>query len=114
LVSHVRLVGVDISFEKNFYQLPFTPPLSGRQFGPSSGIRADYGSFGTLTSLRSQDGIPGTGIGSSALRWEDLPDVVEADGCVPLRQGIDPFGRYSEHNLCSSDQLSCSRIEGHA
>jgi hypothetical protein len=26
LVSHVRLVGVDISFEKNFYQLPFTPP----------------------------------------------------------------------------------------
>ena len=23
-------------FEKNFYRLPFTPPLSGRRFGPSS------------------------------------------------------------------------------
>jgi hypothetical protein len=22
---------------KNFYRLPFTPPLSGRQFGPSPG-----------------------------------------------------------------------------
>jgi hypothetical protein len=27
--SGIRLVGVSISFEKNFYQLPFTPPLSG-------------------------------------------------------------------------------------
>jgi hypothetical protein len=27
--SRVRLVGVFISFEKNFYRLPFTPPLSG-------------------------------------------------------------------------------------
>jgi hypothetical protein len=26
--SHVRLVGVSISFEKNFYRLPFTPPPS--------------------------------------------------------------------------------------
>jgi hypothetical protein len=26
--SRVRLVGVFISFEKNFYRLPFTPPLS--------------------------------------------------------------------------------------
>jgi hypothetical protein len=25
--SRVRLVGVSISFEKNFYRLPFTPPL---------------------------------------------------------------------------------------
>jgi hypothetical protein len=24
--SHVHLVGVSISFEKNFYRLPFTPP----------------------------------------------------------------------------------------
>jgi hypothetical protein len=27
--SRVHLVGVSISFEKNFYQLPFTPTLSG-------------------------------------------------------------------------------------
>jgi hypothetical protein len=32
--SRVRLVGVSISFEKNFYLLPFTPP-SSHQFGPS-------------------------------------------------------------------------------
>jgi hypothetical protein len=31
----VHLVGVSISFKKNFYRLPFTPPPSGRQFGPS-------------------------------------------------------------------------------
>jgi hypothetical protein len=31
----VHLVGVASSFEKNFYRLSFTPPLSGRQFGPS-------------------------------------------------------------------------------
>jgi hypothetical protein len=30
----VHLVGVSISLEKSFYRLPFTPPLSGRLFGP--------------------------------------------------------------------------------
>jgi hypothetical protein len=41
--SRVRLVGVSISFEKNFYRLPFTPPLFGSPFGPSfpSKIMAD-------------------------------------------------------------------------
>jgi hypothetical protein len=34
--SRVRLVGVFISFEKNFYRLPFTPPPSlVRCIGPS-------------------------------------------------------------------------------
>jgi hypothetical protein len=33
-----------------------------------------------LTSLRSKDGIPGTGFGFSALRWEELPDAAEVDG----------------------------------
>jgi hypothetical protein len=33
--EQVHLVGVSISFEKNFYRLPFTPPLSGRLIGPS-------------------------------------------------------------------------------
>jgi hypothetical protein len=33
--SHVRLVGVFISFEKNFYRLPFTPPSLVRRIGPS-------------------------------------------------------------------------------
>jgi hypothetical protein len=38
--SRVYLVGVSISFEKNFYRLPFTPPLSGspyRSFSLSGG-----------------------------------------------------------------------------
>jgi hypothetical protein len=30
--SRIRLVGVLISFEKNFYRLPFTPPLSGSPY----------------------------------------------------------------------------------
>jgi hypothetical protein len=30
--SRVHLVGVSISFEKNFYRLPFTPPLSGSPY----------------------------------------------------------------------------------
>jgi hypothetical protein len=30
--SRVHLVGVTISFEKNFYRLPFTPPLSGSPY----------------------------------------------------------------------------------
>jgi hypothetical protein len=35
--SCVRLVGVSISLEKNFYRLPFTPPPSlVRRIGPSN------------------------------------------------------------------------------
>jgi hypothetical protein len=30
--SRVHLVGVSISFEKNFYRLPFTPPFFGSPF----------------------------------------------------------------------------------
>jgi hypothetical protein len=33
--SRVHLVGVPISFEKNFYRLPFTPPSLVRRIGPS-------------------------------------------------------------------------------
>jgi hypothetical protein len=36
--SHVRLVVVPLSFVKNFYPLPFTPPISGsplRSFTPA-------------------------------------------------------------------------------
>jgi hypothetical protein len=33
--SRVRLFGVPISFEKNFYRLPFTPPSLVCHFGPS-------------------------------------------------------------------------------
>jgi hypothetical protein len=33
--SRVHLVGVFISFEKNFYRLPFTPPSLVRRIGSS-------------------------------------------------------------------------------
>jgi hypothetical protein len=35
--SLVQLVGVSISFEKNFYRLPLTPPSLVRRIGPSVG-----------------------------------------------------------------------------
>jgi hypothetical protein len=34
--SRVHLVGASISFEKNFYRLPFTPPSLVCRFGPST------------------------------------------------------------------------------
>jgi hypothetical protein len=43
--SRVHLVGVSISFEKNFYRLPFTPPSLVRRIGPSSGTRAGSGLY---------------------------------------------------------------------
>jgi hypothetical protein len=36
--SCVRLVGVSISFEKNFYQLPFTPPSLVLHIDPSGAL----------------------------------------------------------------------------
>jgi hypothetical protein len=39
VASCVRLVGVFISFEKNFYRLPFTPPSLVRRIGPSKSGR---------------------------------------------------------------------------
>jgi hypothetical protein len=36
--SLVHLVGVSISLEKNFYQLPFSPPSLVRRIGPSSSL----------------------------------------------------------------------------
>jgi hypothetical protein len=38
--GRVRLVGVSISFENNFYQLPFTPLSLVRRIGPSHGEAA--------------------------------------------------------------------------
>jgi hypothetical protein len=43
--SRVRLVGVSISFKKNFYRLLFTPPSLVRRIGPSSGIRTGSGLY---------------------------------------------------------------------
>jgi hypothetical protein len=73
--SRVHFVGVSISFEKNFYRLPFTPPLSGSPYQSFKWYQSRFRSLLTLTSLRSKDGIPGSGFGSSTLRWQELRDV---------------------------------------
>jgi hypothetical protein len=65
--SCVYFVGVPISFEKNFYQLQFSPS----SLAPDcffNWYQSRFGSFKALTSLRSKDGIPGIGFGSSTLR----------------------------------------------
>jgi hypothetical protein len=59
--SRVHLVGVSISFEKNFYRLPFTPPSLVRRIGPANlssfpsrkslNLRSDRGKF-TLAILK--------------------------------------------------------------
>jgi hypothetical protein len=36
VVSRVRLIGASLSFEKNFYRLPFTPPSLVRCIDPST------------------------------------------------------------------------------
>jgi hypothetical protein len=43
--SRVHLVGASLSFENNFYRLPFTPLSLVRRIGPSSGIRAGSGLY---------------------------------------------------------------------
>jgi hypothetical protein len=51
------------------------PPLSGSPFRSFKWYQSRFGSLLTLTSLRSKDGVPGTGFGSSTLRWKELPAV---------------------------------------
>jgi hypothetical protein len=50
--SRVHLVGVSISFEKNFYRLPFTPPSLVRRIGPSHGRRCTESTCSALTPQR--------------------------------------------------------------
>jgi hypothetical protein len=88
---------------EEFLSTPIHSHLSGLPNRSFNWYRSWFGSLLTLASLRSKDGVPGTGFGSSALQWEELPDVAEADGGVPQRKVLDPLGRYGEHNLCSSD-----------
>jgi hypothetical protein len=51
------------------------PPLSGSPYRSFKWYQRRFGSLLTLTSLRSKDGVPGTGFGSSTLRCQELPDV---------------------------------------
>jgi hypothetical protein len=80
LSSRVRLVGVSISFKKNFYRLPFTPSPLSVVSSVLQVVSEKVTDLRIPTSLRSKDGVLGMGFGSSALRWQKLPDVAEADG----------------------------------
>jgi hypothetical protein len=51
------------------------PPLSGSLYRSFKWYQSRFGSLLTLTSLRSKDGVPGTGFRSSTLRWQELPYV---------------------------------------
>jgi hypothetical protein len=53
--SRDRLVGVSISFEKNFDQLPFTPPSLVRRIGPSGLWWFTTKSSGYLVEPQNQD-----------------------------------------------------------
>jgi hypothetical protein len=91
---------------EKFLSAPIHSPLCGSPNLSFNWYQSWFGSSLTLASLRSKDGILGTGFGSSALRWEELPDVVEADGGVPLWKGLDPLGHYGGHVRCQHDPMS--------
>jgi hypothetical protein len=59
--SRVRLAGVLISIEKNFYRLPFTPPLSG----------SPYRSFTELETAQRELEDVSKKAGIAELEWED-------------------------------------------
>jgi hypothetical protein len=61
--SRSHLVGVSISFEKNFYRLPFTPPLSGspfRSFRLSRNTRPNSPQAHFSKAMTKQDWFGGT------------------------------------------------------
>jgi hypothetical protein len=88
---------------EEFLSAPIHSPLSGLPNRSFNWYQSRFGSLLTLPSPRSQDGVLGTGFGSSAFRWEELPDVAEADCGAALLKGSDPLGHYGEHKLYSSD-----------
>jgi hypothetical protein len=51
--SRFHLVGVSISFEKNFYRLPFTPPLSGSPYRSFNDARGRFNCTTPPTSSSS-------------------------------------------------------------
>jgi hypothetical protein len=104
--SRVHLVGVSISFEKNFYRLPFTPPLSGSPYQPFTrtcasplprprratrlGVRATPRAFPTQPAFpcpracrgrlerRAAVRSPGLPYGPSAVAWPRVPEAPSA------------------------------------
>jgi hypothetical protein len=77
--SRVHLVGASISFEKNFYRLPFTPPSLVRRIGPS-----DEHSNTRTVCISSTDGPQAT-----CVVWT-VRDV-QADGLAHTQTVRDPY-----------------------
>jgi hypothetical protein len=55
--SRVHLVGVSISFEKNFYRLPFTPPLFGSPYPSFTSNNAEW-ERGWFYLHKDEPGLP--------------------------------------------------------
>jgi hypothetical protein len=74
--SRVRLVGVSISSEKNFYRLPFTPPLSG----------SPYRSFSYSKLWRhSRRRVPPHTSGRSVTEGQRLPRIAQTHPSLGIR-----------------------------
>jgi hypothetical protein len=91
--SRVHLVGASISFEKNFYRLPFTPPSLVRRIGPStSPSRANLEVFG----FSSLDGCPATATclaSTQALRSRRVSSASKHLGASDQGDQTAPLGR---------------------
>jgi hypothetical protein len=84
---------------EEFLSAPIHSPLSRLPYWSFKWYQSRFGSLLTLTSLRSKDGVPGTGFGSSTLRWQELPDVEQVDGDISPWKGSDPLGCHGGHRL---------------
>jgi hypothetical protein len=74
--SRVHLVGVSISFEKNFYRLPFTPPSLVRRIGRSS-VKERSFNVGDLVLCRIQNT---EGLHKLSSPWEGPFTVTKVTG----------------------------------
>jgi hypothetical protein len=96
--SRVRLVGVFISSEKNFYQLPFTPPLSGspyRSFTPLLGCRSKTptaGASGRGTCRRSHGKPDGFNLHQATVSF-NCGDTIVFGSWVCTADGAGSFQR---------------------
>jgi hypothetical protein len=87
--SRVRIVGVFISFEKNFYRLPFTPPSLVRRFGPS--LFRGLGCYWDLWS--SSRSLQHSGLRRGTLDWNSFKDHGSLDLCFYHHKAYDVSNR---------------------
>jgi hypothetical protein len=104
--SLVHLVGVPISFEKNFYRLPFTPPLSGSSYrsfnGVPSRIVSDRGIQFTSRFWKSLHKVMGTKLDFSSAYHPQTDGYTERANQIledMLRACVLTYGKDWEQSL---------------